>query len=174
MPQPQSAPVDFLSAYDEKRLADFYALAPGNTTSALELPRNIKRRPLVEALSRYANKLGAPKEVFDSLTQLGEADSRAVVTGQQAGLLLGPSYTLSKAVTAIHLARELSTEVKPVVPIFWVASQDHDTEEINHSYLLDLDENVAHRLELDLPANKPAGRMKMKPDWLTNPLQRDD
>ena len=166
MPQPQAAPVDFLSAYHEKRLADFYALAPGDTTSALELPRDMERQPLVEALSRYANQLGAPKKVFDSLTQLGATNSRAVVTGQQAGLLLGPSYTLSKAVTAIHLARELSTEAKPVVPIFWVASQDHDTEEINHSYIFDLDETL-HRLELDLPANKPAGRMEMKPSWLT-------
>jgi len=165
--QPKPASQDFVSAYREQQLAAFYALAPGDTSSALELPRDIDRQSLVKALSRYAKKLAAPKAVFESLEKLGESDSRVVVTGQQAGLLLGPSYTLSKAVTAIKLARDLSSDDKPVVPIFWVASQDHDTEEIDHSYILDLDETL-HRLELDLPAAKPAGRIRLEPNWLDN------
>ena len=154
-----------MSAYHAQQLTAFYALKPGDTSSALGLSRDISRQPLVEALSRYAKKLAAPKAVFENLEKLAEPESRAVVTGQQAGLLLGPSYTLSKAVTAIKLARDLSSDDKAVVPVFWVASQDHDTEEIDHSYILDLDETL-HRLELDLPQHKPAGRIHLEPGWL--------
>ena len=90
-----------------------------------------------------------------------------VVTGQQAGLLLGPTYTLSKAITAINLAKELSAEEKPVVPIFWVASQDHDVAEVNHAYLFDINEEL-RRLELPLPENMPVGRITFNTEWLNN------
>lgn len=111
--------------------------------------------------------------MFASLELLEHPESRAVVTGQQVGLLLGPTYTLSKAVTAINLAKRLSTEDRPVVPIFWLASQDHDAEEVNHTYLLDLDEHL-HRLELPLPKGVPAGRIKLRGTWMGRILEELD
>ncbi len=132
---------------------------------SLTLPRATHRPELVQALRRYAETLKAPKAVFKSLELLAKNESRAVVTGQQAGLLLGPNYTLSKAITAINLAKELAAEDKPVVPIFWVASQDHDVAEVNHAYLLDMKESLK-RLELPLPENTPVGRIVLNPDWL--------
>ncbi len=87
------------------------------------------------------------------------------MTGQQVGLLLGPLYTLSKAVTAVNLAKKLSAEEKPVVPVFWLASQDGDSAEIDHAFLLDLDEDL-HKLELPLPADVPAGRIGLENDWV--------
>lgn len=170
MSQPTTVSPDFVTAYYKQTLRDFFALKPRDTASALELTRGIERQPLVDALSRYAKKLAAPDTVFERLAKLETPESRAVVTGQQAGLLLGPSYTLSKAVTALHLAEELSTDNRPVVPIFWVASQDHDTEEIDHAYILDLDESL-HRLELELPKGKPAGRIALKPTWVDTLLR---
>jgi bacillithiol synthase len=158
-------PASFLDVYHSGRLASFYNLAPDDLSSSLALPRSTKRPELVQALRRYAEMLKAPKAVFKSLEKLEHPDSRAVVTGQQAGLLLGPNYTLSKAITAINLAKELSTEEKPVVPIFWVASQDHDVAEVNHAYLLDMNEKLI-RLELPLPENTPVGRIALHPDWL--------
>ena len=60
------------------------------------------------------------------------ADPRTVVvtTGQQPALLLGPAYTLHKALTAAALATELEARwERPVVPVFWNAGDDHDWDE---------------------------------------------
>ena len=60
-----------------------------------------------------------------------------VVAGQQPGFLGGPLYTLYKALTAI-LARKIeAASGRPVVPIFWVASDDHDFEEVRRTWLID-------------------------------------
>jgi bacillithiol synthase len=158
-------PLSFLDTYQTGQLNSFYALAPDDTASALLLPRSPNRSELVAALRRYAETLHVPKAVLKNLERLEHPESRAVVTGQQAGLLLGPNYTLSKAITAINLAKELSTEEKPVVPIFWVASQDHDIAEVNHAYLFDMNEELK-RLELPLPEDTPVGRIALNPEWL--------
>jgi bacillithiol biosynthesis cysteine-adding enzyme BshC len=61
------------------------------------------------------------------------AGARAVVTGQQVGLFGGPLYTLHKAASAVRVAREASESTQtPHVPIFWLASEDHDFDEIDH------------------------------------------
>jgi bacillithiol synthase len=158
-------PLSFLDAYFAGELNDFYGLNPGDVSSALSLPRQPDHKELVSALRAYAERLKAPKAVFKSLEKLEHPEARAVVTGQQAGLLLGPNYTLSKAMTALNLAKELSTDETPVVPIFWVASQDHDVAEVNHAYLLGMDEELC-RLELSLPTNTPVGRIALNPEWL--------
>ncbi len=82
------------------------------------------------ALAAIAGR-GKPSEArrrhLDALAAGGAA---AVLTGQQAGLWLGPLYTFYKAAHAVALARWLSAEQgRPVVPIFWVASEDHDFAE---------------------------------------------
>ncbi|MCA9836734.1 MAG: bacillithiol biosynthesis cysteine-adding enzyme BshC [Trueperaceae bacterium] len=161
---------DFRTFYQQDKLLKFFSLPSQAIQEALSLERTtVNRAALYTALERYAKKLGASKEVFAQLELLRQPESRAVVTGQQAGLLLGPAYTLSKAVTAINLAKELSTEDRPVVPIFWVASQDHDTEEIDSSYLLDFDETL-HYLRLPLPKDTPAARIDLKGAWVNDLL----
>ncbi len=91
------------------------------------------------------------------------------MTGQQAGLLLGPAYTISKAVNAILLARELDSEDRPVIPVFWVASQDHDVAEVASTHFLGLDEEL-RTLELDLPQNQAIARIKLEQAWLDQTL----
>ena len=58
--------------------------------------------------------------------------ANVVVTGQQVGLFGGPLYTINKAATAIALAKHATTAGAPHVPVFWLASEDHDFAEINH------------------------------------------
>jgi bacillithiol biosynthesis cysteine-adding enzyme BshC len=59
-------------------------------------------------------------------------DARFAVAGQQAGLLTGPLYTFLKAVSLITFCRRIKSESKhPVLPLFWVASEDHDVLEVN-------------------------------------------
>ena len=160
-----AAPTDFLARYERGDLGDFYALAPRDLDAALEFPRSQDRARLADALRAYATRLGAPEATFGALERLEHPQSRAVVTGQQTGLLLSPTYTLSKAVTAVNLAKELSTEDRPVVPVFWLASQDHDSAEVDHTYLLDLNESLV-RLSVELPGGVPAGRIPFQPAWL--------
>lgn len=160
MPSPS-----FETAYAQGAFADFFQLAPKDTAAALELPRPVPRAALTAALGRSAEKLGAPEAALRNLERLAHPGSRVVVTGQQTGLLLGPLYTLSKAVTAIALAKRLSSEARPVVPVFWLASQDADSAEIDHSYLLDLRERL-HRPALPLPEGVCAGRIPLPEAWL--------
>ncbi|XRD25836.1 bacillithiol biosynthesis BshC [Lysinibacillus fusiformis] len=54
---------------------------------------------------------------------------------QQAGILTVPLYSVHKAISVIVLAKEQSAKLqKSVVPVFWIAGEDHDLEEINHTY----------------------------------------
>jgi bacillithiol biosynthesis cysteine-adding enzyme BshC len=71
-----------------------------------------------------------------------------VATGQQAGLFVGPLFTLYKALTAARLAEQLEERLSvPAMPLFSVASEDHDWAEVDHTYVVDL-ENRLVRLEV--------------------------
>lgn len=80
-----------------------------------------------------------------------------VTTGQQPGLFGGPLYSLYKALTAVRLAEELEPVVgRPVVPLFWIASDDHDWAEANHAHVIDPG-NRLHRITVG-PATDPMPR----------------
>jgi len=81
-------------------------------------------RPLAEALRALQPTLGGPAKNF-------RGDEPVILTGQQPGLFLGPMYTLYKAVTAVALARRVrERHGTACVPVFWVASEDHDFDEV--------------------------------------------
>lgn len=162
-------PSDFLTAYRQGALADFFALPAGDLAGAQAQPRPVDRAKLAAALRQSLAPFTLPAAVARNLERLAHPQSRAIVTGQQSGLLLGPMYTLAKAISAIRLAAECDREAQPVVPIFWVASQDHDSAEISSAVLLDFDEQL-QRLTLELPDGVASGRMSMRPEYLTRTL----
>ncbi len=88
------------------------------------------RTALVEILCRQAYRRAGDGAVWRSLDLLGRPDTVAVVTGQQVGLLGGPALTLSKALSAVAWANTLSERGIPAVPLFWMATQDHDLDEV--------------------------------------------
>lgn len=90
----------------------------------------------------------------ERLEQLFGTDALCVTTGQQPGILTGPLFTVYKALTAVALARFLErVSGRTVVPVFWVAGDDHDFAEANHTYLLTL-QNEIERLSLRTRASE--------------------
>jgi bacillithiol biosynthesis cysteine-adding enzyme BshC len=89
------------------------------------------RKQVVEVLRAENRRFGANPPVEANLDRLA-AGAVAIVTGQQVGLFSGPSYTIYKALTALRLADDLSAAGTPAVPIFWLATEDHDLAEVNH------------------------------------------
>jgi len=99
--------------------------------------RNYSREVLVDTLKEYHLHLGANTETLLMIEELRQKETLAVITGQQAGILSGPLYTLYKAMTTIQLAKEQREKLnRPVVPIFWIAGEDHDWLEIRETYFL--------------------------------------
>jgi len=104
-------------------------------TRVRALPR--PRAALGELLRRQAELVPHEPAVDQSLRLLARDDAVTVVTGQQVGLLGGPAYTLAKALSAVALARRLQQRGVPAVPVFWLASQDHDLREAQRVGRLD-------------------------------------
>ncbi|MGY3188244.1 bacillithiol biosynthesis cysteine-adding enzyme BshC [Lysinibacillus sp. TE18511] len=92
------------------------------------------QKELTAIIRQFMEPLGISKKANEHLQQL-EQGAVAVVGGQQAGILTGPLYSVHKAISVITLAKEQSVKLqRPVVPVFWIAGEDHDLEEINHTY----------------------------------------
>ena len=96
--------------------------------------RFYKREALAKVIRSYMERFGVSEQAENHLREL-EKGAFAIVGGQQAGVLTGPLYSVYKAITVILLANEQRRLLDiPIVPIFWVAGEDHDIEEINHTY----------------------------------------
>ncbi len=84
------------------------------------------------------------------LTRLHESGALVVTTGQQPGLFGGPLYTVHKAIAAVALARELTSRWdRPVIPVFWLAGDDHDHAEASRAAWTDTTGAI---VEWSLPA----------------------
>lgn len=97
----------------------------------------------VGALRDYNAQARVAEEALGRVDILGRRNALAVVAGQQAGLFLSPLYIVYKALGATLLARRLADLLdRPVAPVFWIASDDHDFEEIRHAHILHRDGHV--------------------------------
>jgi len=122
--------LDFQYHFD--RVARFYAGLPSNESlvnAARQLQFPADRRSELVAAVRARNGESA------SLELLARPETVAIVTGQQVGLFGGPAYTIYKALTAAKLAERLSIQGIPAVAMFWLATEDHDFAEVNHTYV---------------------------------------
>jgi len=103
---------------------------------------------------RAALAMVAPTGAEERLSDWVERGGYLVTTGQQPVLFTGPLYTVYKALTAVRLASALEDHLDaPVLPLFWVASEDHDWEESNHTGVIDV-ENELRRVEVAAPAEE--------------------
>jgi len=114
--------------------------------------REVDERFDREARRRAADALTVPPGGDEGpLEAFVEEGGYVVTTGQQPALFGGPLYNLYKGLTVAALARSLQEELGvPVLPVFWVGSEDHDWAEANHTALIGMD-NELHRAEAAHP-----------------------
>src|SRR5689334_16041900 len=131
------------------RELDSYREAAGE----IQLPDD-RRAQLIAALREQ-------NPASKSLEQLSRPGTVAVVTGQQAGLFSGPAYTMYKVLHAVKLAEWLSANGLPAVPVFWMATEDHDFAEVNHVWVFDAQHRPA-KLEMRRAASaQPVGEIPL-------------
>ncbi len=134
--------VDFLYAF--ARVREFYGPVqrsdrPLSAWAEEVAARARWRNLLVEVLHDQNRRFGSDDRTFAAIDRLADPRAVAVVTGQQAGLFTGPLLTLYKALTAVVVAADLCDRGITAVPLFWINSEDHDWEEVNHCQVVGRD-----------------------------------
>ncbi len=103
---------------------------------AKSVPRIAERQANVaEVLERQNTAWGASQATLRNIQRLRDG-AFAVVTGQQVGLFGGPLLSLFKAASVLALAKQVEALGVECVPVFWLASEDHDLAEVNQTLLL--------------------------------------
>lgn len=131
------------TAYVQKypTISKFFHYSPYEANSffkkAAEIDeREIDRKKIAEAIRSFHEKWEMSAEVARNLERLEEDNSLVVIGGQQASVFLGPFFTIHKIITILLSAKEQEEALqRPVIPIFWIAGEDHDFFEINHMYI---------------------------------------
>lgn len=124
--------------YVKGKLKDFFHYPPFSPLhERLEYlhSRTFPRQELANLLIEMNEKWGASPRTFERIETFKRESAVFVIGGQQAGLLAGPLYTIHKIVSIIKFARMQEERLNvPVIPLFWIAGEDHDYDEINHIY----------------------------------------
>ena len=90
-----------------------------------------RRERVTTILERQNKSWDASPQTLTNLSRL-RVGAVAIVTGQQVGLFGGPMFAIYKALTAVKLADEATAAGIDAVPVFWLATSDHDLAEVNH------------------------------------------
>ncbi|HEX7176837.1 MAG TPA: bacillithiol biosynthesis cysteine-adding enzyme BshC [Pyrinomonadaceae bacterium] len=137
IPQQSRLFLDYLR--DPLTLQKFYPTAvrfhyetPARAAEVLKA-HEVERGALADALGEMNAAWGAGAETLASVERLRSPQSVAVVSGQQVGLFTGPLYTIYKALSAVKLARCLTERGVEAVPVFWMATEDHDWPEVQRA-----------------------------------------
>ena len=125
----------FLEGFDS--VSSYYAHPP-TVRGVVDAVREVRldpetRRGVVEVLREQNARFGTGSATKTNLDRLA-AGALAIVTGQQVGLFSGPLYSFYKAVSAIRIADEITRRGVDAVPIFWLATEDHDLAEVNQAF----------------------------------------
>jgi len=140
--------LDFLSG----RLDRFYPRSiqfgewTADETANMRFDRD-RRAAIAEILMKQNTGWNASPKTLENIARLKNGAS-AVVTGQQVALFGGPLFSIFKAITAIKLAEEAGKKGIECVPVFWLATEDHDFAEVNHANLLGKEKAALTRIDV--------------------------
>lgn len=145
--------------YNFQRAQRFFAVDPRNVAavrthaSAIRYDES-RRQKVAEILEAQNRAFGASAATLENVGRF-RAGAMAAVSGQQVGLFGGPLYSVLKVVSAVRLAHDLTAQGIECIPVFWLATEDHDLAEVNHATLLRID-GLPERLETSTRASKDA------------------
>ncbi|AKG73698.1 bacillithiol biosynthesis cysteine-adding enzyme BshC [Salinicoccus halodurans] len=105
--------------------------------TVLKRPVHKHTGQLADIIEEEMSGFGLSGPQMDNINKLREG-RRVVIGGQQAGLFMSPAYIMHKIVTLLVLVDEIrENHGYEAVPVFWIAGEDHDFEEVNHTYIYD-------------------------------------
>lgn len=125
---------------DKDFLRPFYHFRPdidGFAQLISQKKSNPNREVLVRVLQDQYVEISPSASTKQNIAALLNENTYTITTGHQLNIFTGPLYFIYKIVTAIKLARDLKTAFpdKEFVPVYWMASEDHDFAEINHTHI---------------------------------------
>lgn len=124
--------------------------------------RDYDRETLSEILYEMNKQWGAPASSLHNIDRLKDNDSVVVIGGQQAGLLTGPLYSINKLISIVQVAKEQEKTLKrTVLPVFWIAGEDHDLDEINHVFTMRNNDVYKHRLTNEINNKKSISHLDL-------------
>jgi bacillithiol biosynthesis cysteine-adding enzyme BshC len=135
------------------------------TDEAAKLNYDASRRQRISDILERQNKAwGASGKTLENIRRL-RAGACTVVTGQQVGLFGGPLFSIFKALTAVKLASDAQAHGVDCVPVFWLATEDHDLAEVNHTSLPNAD-GILEQLVAPTEGTKdaPVGTIRLAGD----------
>jgi bacillithiol biosynthesis cysteine-adding enzyme BshC len=102
----------------------------------------VSAKSLAAALARYNQRFNNSEEVNLAIEAIA-GGAPVVVGGQQAGLWTGPLLVIHKAISIISAARHAAQLTgQAVIPLFWIAGEDHDWDEANHAHIVNQDNQL--------------------------------
>ena len=154
---------------DPGELKHFYPEAVGSYREITGKVENVlehyttDRARLCDALSSINKDYGAGDATMANIELLRGSRTVAVLTGQQTGLFTGPLYSIYKAISAIKLAEYLRSVGVDAVPVFWMATEDHDLDEVSNAFAIgNTNELVESRfIPQQSDVEMPVGRVKL-------------
>lgn len=164
---------DFL--YDFPKVEAFYFRDYQKEKTYSDIFYQLDKKPfprdeIVPLLTRQNKNFGCSEKTLENIRHLEKAGSYCVFTGQQVGIFGGPLYTFYKAISTIKLAETFSQKFgKKIVPVFWLASDDHDFDEVKSVGLIDKENNF---IQLDYLPREDVFRRSMSKIYLDENIEK--
>lgn len=148
-------------------LAQFYhldAMNPDSFKQRFDLENNGREIAVANVIEKYMSDLSLTTKQVENIDALKKG-AKVVIGGQQAGLFGGPLYTLHKIFSIITLSEELKEKYhKKVVPIFWIAGEDHDFDEVNHTFAYNSKKAKLHKIKYHTMTPPESNVSRYSPD----------
>ncbi len=140
-------------------ITDFFDISPFSSDNlkrkAEQFSFSSDRDKVSDLLKQFNSQFEPSNETLANIEKLRDTSTLAVVTGQQMVLYGGPLFTVFKTLTAIQLSKQYEKELnRPVVPVFWLADEDHDIEEISQINLFNKHDVSKCSVSFDKPGKR--------------------
>ncbi len=173
---PGQNPLFLAYLFDFPRVHDFFtppATDPQSRASQVLERHGFPRHTLISALEAFNRRAGCGDQTLAQLELLGRDGTVAAVSGQQVGLFGGASYTLYKAASAVRQASRLREAGIAAVPVFWLAADDSDFDEVRSASFVGPDGRPVRLSHADTRASREtmAGWAPLQPDEQLNSLE---